>query len=62
MQTIATIGLNIARNPAFWCTASQLIAARPGGHSPPVEASVRSGVLSLFRSYLHAWHRGLRVI
>ena len=53
MQTITTIGLDIAKS-AFQCY-------RPGGDSPPVEAAVCAGVLSE-AAIMPGWHRGLRLV
>ena len=58
MQTITTIGLDIAKS-VF--QVHGVDDSRPGSNSPPVEAALRPGVLSEAAT-MPGWHRGLRLV
>jgi hypothetical protein len=58
MQTVTTIGFDIAKS-VFQVHG---VGCRwRGGHPPPVEASLRPGVLSE-PATMPGWHRGLRLV
>ena len=58
MQTVTTIGLDIAKS-VF--QVHGIDAAGQGGHPPPAEAPLRPGVLPEAGA-LPSWYRGLRFI